>query len=75
MKSALIVVQIIISALLALVILVQQRGSGLGSLAGGSGNDGFHAERRGAEKMLYSLTIFLGVAFCVNALAVSFLSE
>jgi len=74
MKGTLAIIQIVISILLALSILVQQRGSGLGSLAGGSG-DGFHAERRGAEKLLFNLTVFLGFAFCANAFVLSFLGE
>lgn len=60
------IIQIVLSAFLALVILLQQRGAGLGSLAGG-GESGFHAERRGAEKLLHTLTIILGIAFCANA--------
>ncbi len=74
MKGTLAIVQIVISVMLAFVILIQQRGSGLGSLAGGSG-DGFHAERRGAEKLLHNLTILLGFVFCANAFFLSFLGE
>lgn len=75
MKGTLGIVQIVISVLLALSILVQQRGSGLGSLAGGGSNDGFHAERRGAEKLLFNLTVFLGFLFCANAFVLSFLGD
>jgi len=75
MKKTLITLQIIISLLLATAILIQNRGSGLGSLAGGSGGEGFHAARRGAEKLLFNATIFLGFLFCANAFVISFLSE
>jgi len=64
--KALIILQVVISLLLSFSILVQQRGAGLGSLAGGS-SSGFQSERRGAEKVLHRITIFLGVAFCLNA--------
>jgi len=63
--------QVVISILLALAILVQNRGSGLGSLAGGS-SGGFQSERRGAEKLLHVSTIVLGVAFCANAFIIPF---
>ena len=66
------ILQTVFSILLALVILLQQRGAGLGSLAGG-GDTAFHAERRGAEKLLHHLTILLAIAFCGNALLLSFL--
>lgn len=72
MHGILATAQIVISVLLALSVLIQQRGTGLGSLAGGSG-DGFHAERRGAEKLLFNFTVLLGVAFCANAFVLSFL--
>ncbi len=66
--------QVFISLALALVILVQSRGAGLGSLAGGS-TSGFQTERRGAEKLLHNVTIFLAVAFCVNAFAIPLLNR
>jgi preprotein translocase subunit SecG len=64
--------QVVISILLILVILVQNRGTGLGSLAGGS-TGGFQGERRGAEKLLHVLTIILGIAFCLNAFLIPLL--
>lgn len=63
--------QVVISVLLALSILVQNRGTGLGSLAGGS-TGGFQSERRGAEKLLHLTTIVLAIAFCANAFAIPF---
>lgn len=72
--TTLIILQIVISILLTLTILVQQRGAGLGSLAGGQ-SSGFHSERRGAEKLLFQLTIFLGVAFCLNAFLIPVITK
>jgi preprotein translocase subunit SecG len=63
--------QVVISILLTLSILVQNRGTGLGSLAGGS-TGGFQSERRGAEKLLHIATIILAIAFCLNAFAIPF---
>ncbi len=73
MTTTLIVLQVVISILLAISILVQQRGAGLGSLAGGT-SSGFHSERRGAEKLLFRLTVILGVAFCLNAFLIPILT-
>lgn len=67
MKTALTVVQIVLSILLALSILLQQRGTGLSSTFGGSG--GFYASKRGAEKFLEIATIVLAILFVANAVA------
>lgn len=64
MKTFLIVLEITFAVLLGLSILLQSRGAGLGSLAGGGGSDGFHSERRGAEKLLFQATIFFAIGFC-----------
>ncbi len=66
--------QVVISLLLAFTILVQNRGSGLGSLAGGS-TGGFQGERRGAEKLLHQVTIILAIAFCGNAFLIPFIGN
>lgn len=70
MKSLLMVFQAIISILLSLAILLQQRGSGLSATFGGQG--GFYASKRGAEKVLFTATIVLGVLFVANALVYLF---
>ena len=66
MKSTLMVVQIVISLLLALSILTQQRGTGLSATFGGSG--GFYASKRGAEKFLSIATLILALLFVANSL-------
>ncbi len=60
------IVTIIIAVLLAVSILLQQRGSGLGDAFGGDSS--VFTSRRGAEKVLYYLTIIFGVSFVVLAL-------
>ncbi|QQS59360.1 preprotein translocase subunit SecG [Candidatus Peregrinibacteria bacterium] len=74
MGSFLVGLQVALSMLLSLVILVQNRGTGLGSLAGGGGGS-FQAERRGAEKLLHRLTVVLGFAFCLNVLLIHIFSD
>lgn len=63
----LIVTQLTISILLTGAVLLQNRGSGLSSAFGGSG-EGFHT-RRGIEKFLSTATAVLGVLFILNSLA------
>ncbi|MFA5820734.1 MAG: preprotein translocase subunit SecG [Candidatus Gracilibacteria bacterium] len=70
MKLILEILQIALAILLALVILSQQRGSGLSSAFGGKG--GFYVSKRGAEKVLEIATVFLAILFVANALAFLF---
>jgi len=70
MESFLITTQIIISILLSIAILTQNKGTGLSATFGGSG--GFYASKRGAEKILHNATIVLSVLFIVNSLAFLF---
>ncbi len=62
--------QIIISILLVLFILMQDKGTGLSATFGGSGN--FYASKRGVEKILSKGTIILAILFFVNAVAFLF---
>ncbi|MDX9778829.1 MAG: preprotein translocase subunit SecG [Patescibacteria group bacterium] len=61
------VAQIIISILLIIVILLQNRGTGLGSAFGGTG--GVYLTKRGLEKKLFIATIVLAVLFFGVSLA------
>jgi len=60
------IIQVIISVFLVAGILLQQQGEGLSPTFGGGGG-GFHV-RRGAEKSIFTATIFLAVAFFVVAI-------
>jgi len=53
--------EIVVSAALILVIILQARGSGFGGALGGSSS--FFRTRRGTEKTLFQLTIVLVVVF------------
>lgn len=58
--------QIIVAVLLIVLILLQQRGTALGSAFGGEG--GFYSTRRGIQKKIYFATCVLGAAFLLLAL-------
>lgn len=55
-----------IAILLLASILLQQRGSGLGDAFGDTAI--VYSSRRGAEKVLYYLTIIFGISFVLMAL-------
>ena len=57
---------ITLAVLLMLSILLQQRGSGLG--AGLGGDSAVYFKMRGAEKVLFWLTIVFGILFFALAL-------
>jgi protein translocase, SecG subunit len=57
----------ITSVALVASILLQSKGIGLGSLAGGD-SGGVYTKRRGVEKVLFFVTIGLAVLFVVLAL-------
>lgn len=67
-------VQIGISVGLILIILMQQGGSGLGSMFGGVDSEGYRS-KRGMEALLLRFTIFLSIAFVVNALAIVMIGD
>lgn len=66
MNQILIIIQIIVSVLLILFILLQQRGTALGSAFGGEG--GFYLKRRGIEKKIFWGTVILATLFIVLSL-------
>lgn len=51
---------------MTVAILLQTRGSGLGSAFGGEGN--MYRSRRGAEKMIFNATILAAVVFVVSVI-------
>ncbi len=60
------IIEAVVGAFLALLILLQHRASGLSATFGGSGTA--YVQRRGAEKVLFKLTIWLSVAFFALAI-------
>lgn len=61
------IVQIVVAILLIIVILLQSKGSGLGSAFGG--NSSVYLTKRGAEKKLFYTTIVLATIFFLVSLA------
>jgi preprotein translocase subunit SecG len=61
MNKNVLIAQSIVSILLVIVILLQQRGTALGSAFGGGGE--VYSTRRGIQKNLLWATIVLTVAF------------
>ena len=59
------IIQIVVSVLLMLAILIQNRGTGLGAAFGGEGN--IYRTKRGAEKILHIATIVMAVIFMATA--------
>lgn len=60
-------VTLVSAVLLVILILIQTRGASLGAGLGGSGE--VNTERRGSERSLHNITIFMVVVFSLSLLA------
>ncbi|MEK7464234.1 MAG: preprotein translocase subunit SecG [Patescibacteria group bacterium] len=60
--------QIVVSIILIILILLQEREGGLGGLLGGTGVGSQYQTRRGLEKGIYYATIVFAVVFAVLAI-------
>jgi len=72
MSDLLMIIQIVLSVLLCLTILAQNKGVGLSETFGGSGN--VYSSKRGLDKVLHYGTILLAILLAVNTLAFAFVS-
>ena len=63
MEATINLIQIVLGILLVLVILIQQKGSGIGTAFGGDLS--FYRTKRGAEKFLFWATIVLASLFII----------
>ena len=63
------ILQIIISLVLIVLVLIQERSSGLSGILGGGGGDTPYYARRGVEKGVFYATIVAIVIFAGLALA------
>lgn len=59
------VIQIVLAIILTVLILLQNKGVGLGSAFGGG--TGFYHTKRGFEKLLFYATIITSVLFLVSS--------
>jgi len=55
------ILQLVFSVLLILIILLQQKGSGLGGILGGSSN--IYSTKRGVDKILHFSTVVIAFLF------------
>jgi preprotein translocase subunit SecG len=72
-KTALNIIEIVIGVVLTILIVLQQQGSGLGTLFGNVGGESYRT-KRGAEKLFFNMTIVFIVLFVVNGLAIAILN-
>ncbi len=61
------IAQVVISIVLIILILLQERSSGLSGVFGG-GESEFYAKRRGMERLIFIATIILVVTFAALSL-------
>jgi protein translocase SecG subunit len=71
MKNAIMIIQVIVSVVLALLILIQNKDEGL--TATFQANQSFHTTRRGAERVIFYATIVFAALFMANSLAFVFI--
>jgi preprotein translocase subunit SecG len=67
MKLFVLIGQIITALSLSALILLQAKGTGLGSAFGGGGE--FYRSKRGVEKIVFIATIVFGVLFLLFSIA------
>ncbi|GAC1320757.1 MAG: hypothetical protein NVS2B16_23960 [Chloroflexota bacterium] len=72
MKDALRAAELILAISLIVLILMQSRGTSLGSVFGQEGSV-FHT-RRGAERILFNVSIGVGLGFLIISLALAHVS-
>jgi preprotein translocase subunit SecG len=73
LKTFLNISEIVIGVVLTILIVMQQQGSGLGSMFGNVGGESYRT-KRGAEKLFFNLTVIFIVIFVVNGLAIAILN-
>jgi len=67
MTNILIIAQLIVSAVLIVLILLQQRGTALGSAFGQE--SGFYGTLRGVQKKIFWATVVMAASFLILAIA------
>lgn len=66
MDNFFLITEIILGIALVVLIVLQSKGTGMGSTFGG--DMGFYGTKRGAEKMLFVMTIIVSFLFLSTAL-------
>lgn len=71
MKTTLLILQLISAIFFVLLVISQQRGSGLSGAAFGTFHSSVYATKRGAEKVIANLTVIFAISFVVLSFAAS----
>lgn len=66
MKTAMLIVQIVVAVALSICILLQARGAGLGGAFGESSEQ--YRSKRGVEQLLFRTTIVLSALFIIASI-------
>lgn len=66
MDNVFLIIEIVLGIALVALVTMQSKGTGLGSTFGG--DMGFYGTKRGAEKILFILTIIVATLFLLTAL-------
>ncbi|MFA6136248.1 MAG: preprotein translocase subunit SecG [Candidatus Paceibacterota bacterium] len=69
MKEVIAIAQLVISAILIILVLFQEKGEGMSESIGGSGTGGFSSQRRGLEKSTFIITVIFLFLFVVSSVA------
>ncbi len=70
MRTFLTIFQVVISILLIITILVQEKGVGLSASFGGGGE--FYRSKRGIDRLLFIVTIVFSILFIATSVAFIF---
>ena len=70
MRQYLTIFQVVVSILLILTILIQEKGVGLSATFGGGGE--FYKSRRGIDNILFIVTVVLSSFFVLTSIAFIF---
>jgi protein translocase SecG subunit len=62
------IAQLVIAVAIIILVLLQERGSGVSESFGGGGEAGFYQHRRGMEKVIFIVTIIALVLFAATSL-------
>lgn len=63
MAGILLLASSVVSLVMIFLIMLQVKGGALGSLLGGDAGGGIVRTRRGLEKLLFQVTVFLSISF------------
>lgn len=72
MENLFLTIQIVCAVVVVILVVIQSKGTGIGSTFGG--DMGFYGTKRGAEKLLFGLTIAVSTVFVVSSLVAVLLS-